>query len=627
MENTVLLGWLSLDSLLYSLIRVAFVWLAFHGAGSLILRIGRLKKHFSLLPAVVPGMLAYIILVCVLSSVRLLTRGVVPLFLIPGALSGAILLYPAVKRTVSGFRFRGEHLLLLPIVILAVFIVTTDFMIAGRPDMSIDDPQVTYTVQPDRWLNDGRMSVLDETIFSGFPMTSEIISVMPLSISENRLDQLILSQIFQMSMLFAAIIYGVSILRLGHKFLLAAVIGIGGCSILVIWAQFAKPDSSALFFTTVALCILLRQLAEGEHGNDLSAFLPMGMALATKPTTYLALVPFAVLLYLLLWREKWKVSRLLWGILLLSILPLIFVFRTIGLTGSPFYPFAPIRMLLKPEWVKPAIELSFFNLIDRSSGAYEHYSIIENVWHYFRTWDGAIFLLLGGFILTIKRIHLRQRFIILACIGAYAILSIILFYPAWWGAKYGIMLIPFAALFGLYLLKRLKRGLLLASLITAAVYLVFDTSISPTEHYGVGYRMSLYESYSTRRWAYEQFPSIVIGPELYVQLWMNDYVPEGSTVLTLFDKKRYLSNHRHIVAWRYPRTARLFLDNSLEEEINILAELGVDYIVCRTVDPVPFDGENNLEILSRTGIGNILEPIAEINDHTVYRFEPEPGVL
>jgi len=624
MENTVLLGWLSLDRLLYSLLRVAFVWLAFHGAGSLLLRISNLKKHFSLLPAVVPGMLLYIFLMCVLSSVQLMTRSVVPMFLIPGGLAGAVFLYPDLKKTVSGFGFRRENLALLPLAVLAGFIVTTDFMIAGRPDMSIDDPQVTYTVQPDRWLNDGRMSVLDETIFSGLPMTSEIISVMPLSMSEDRLDQLILSQIFQifqMSMLLAAIICGVRILRLGHKFLPAAIIGIGGCSILVIWAQFAKPDSTALFFTTVALCILLRQLTDRKYGSDLSAFLPMGMALATKPTAYLAVVPFAVMLFLLLKREGWSVSRFLWGILLISILPLIFAFRTIGLTGSPFYPFASIRMLLKPEWVKPAIELSFFDLIDRSSGAYEHYSMIENVWHYFRTWEAAIFL---GFVLSFKRIHLRQRVIILAAIGAYALLSLILFYPAWWGAKYGIMLIPFAALFGLQMLKRLKRGLLMASLIAATVYLVFDTSCSPTEHYSVGYRMSLYESYSTRRWAYERFPSVVIGPELYAQLWMNDYLPEGSTVLSLFDKKRYLSNHRYIVAWRYPLAARLFLENSLEDELDILVDLGVDYIVCRTVDPVPFDGENNLEILSRRGIGDILEPVAEINDHTVYRFEPVP---
>jgi hypothetical protein len=624
MENTALLGWLSLDRLLYSLLRVAFVWLAFHGAGSLILRIGDLRRQFLLLPAIVPGMLLYMLLVCILSSVRLLTRSVVPLFLIPGALSGAIFLYPRLKKAVSGITVRRENLLLLPILILAVFIVTTDFMIAGRPDINIDDPQVTYTVQPDRWLNEGRISVLDETIFSGLPMTSEMISVMPLSMSEDRLDQLILSQIFQMSMLFAAIISGFGILRLGKKFLPAAVIGIGGCSILVIWAQFAKPDSTALFFTTVALCILLRQLADREHGSDLSAFLPMGMAMATKPTAYLALVPFAAMLFMLMERDKWKVSKFLWGILLMSILPLIFAFRTVGLTGSPFYPFASIRMLLKPEWVKPAIDMTFFDVMDRSSRVYEHFSIIENVWHYFRTWEAAIFLLMGGFILSIKRTGFRQRVAILAAIGAYSLLSLILFYPAWWGAKYGIMLIPFAALFGLHMLKRLKRGLLLASCIAAAAYLVFDTSISPTEHYSVGYRFSLIESYSTGKWSYERFPCMVIEPELYSQIWMNGHIPEGSTVLSLFDQKRYLSNHRYIVAWRYPLAARLFLENTLEDELDILVELGVDYIVCRTVDPVPFDGENNLEILSVRGIGNILEPVAEINGHTVYRFEPRP---
>ena len=51
--------WLSINSLAWSLIRIATIWLAFYGTGSMILRIRLIKKYFRLMPSVIPGMLLY----------------------------------------------------------------------------------------------------------------------------------------------------------------------------------------------------------------------------------------------------------------------------------------------------------------------------------------------------------------------------------------------------------------------------------------------------------------------------------------------------------------------------------------------------------------------------------------
>lgn len=623
MSNTALTDWLSINSLASSLLRIAIVWLAFYGTGSLLLKIKNIKKIFKLMPPVIPGMLVYMGIIATLSLFNLLTRRVVPLFLISGMLAGLVILYIRLKQVIRRFILPVLNPVMILLWLLVPFILCTNLLTAARPEINFNDSQVTYLVQPDRWLNDGHMSFLEETTFSCFPLTSEILLVLPSSLAENRIDQLILGQLFQMSMLIMLVFICMRILDFKWKWFAPAFISICGCTILVIWSHFVKPDSTALFFVTTSLCMLMRQYEDKNYRFEMSSFPVMGLALSSKLTAYIALIPFLSILIYLIWRDRWTVSRLIAGFSLLGLLPVFFMIRTMIHTGSPFYPIMPVKSLLRSEWVRPEYDLTYDAFNDRSSVFFKHFNIIQNVWHYFRTWGATIFLLIAGLFTAFNRKVFRNFFAVFAGIAIYAIISLVLFYPAWWGAKYGMLLIPFSAIFGLLLLRRIRRGLLLASCIAAGIYILYESPLSPTDRYGPGYNFSLLKSYITENWCYEDFPMLERQPELAAIFWMNNILPENSSILSLFATKRYFSNHRWLVIWRHPSVSLLFLENSLEEEIEILEEQGIDFIFAQESDPVPFDGENELEILSRIGPDDILEPLVNIEGYTVYRFVPE----
>ncbi len=627
MGSTALTDWLSIDSLAYSVLRVAMVWLAFHGSGFLIMKIRGIRRLFPAMPSIIPGMLFYLSVVILLSLTGLLTRQITFFFILPCSTVSVYVLYLRLRKKILNLRLRKFPALQLITWIIAVFILITNTMMAGRPDLYQDDPHITYMVQPDRWLNDGRMSFLDETIFSGLPLTSEMMTVLPSSMAENRLDQLILSQMFQMSMLLALIICSFSILGTDRKYLPIAIISIAGCNILLIWAQLAKPDITALFFTTVALCLLFRTLF--THADtakrDFSAFIVMGLAIATKLTAALALIPFFAMLFVLEKRRKISIRQLVLEFILLAAVPAAFAIRTMIHTGSPFFSAIQMKFLLKPEWVMPEINSYFITIQNRASDFFRSVSLFENVWHYFRTWGSTLFLLAFGFVFAWKSNERKSSAYVIAGISAYSLAALLLFHPAWWGAKYGILVIPFAGLAGLQWLNRTKHGLLTASIIVPVLFILYSSPLSPTEHHSTGYRLSLIQSYFSREWNYTSYPAMDIAPELPAQMWMNTNLPERSTVLSLFDKKRYFCNHRYIVAWRHPVAARIFLDNTIEDEIEILNYLEIDFIIARLSDPVPYDGENRVEILSRTGLNDILVPIALINGYVVYRYISDTG--
>ncbi len=622
MGNTTLIDWLSLNSLAWSLLRIAMVWLAFYGTGSLTMRTRVMKKYFRLMPSVIPGMLLYMGIIVVLSLFHLLTRRVIPVFIIFGAITGLVLLYIRLRKFFSSFRFSMKHSVLILPFLLAGYIMLTNLMLAGRPEMNFNDTQVTYLVQPDRWLNDGQMSFLDETIFSAFPLTSEMLLLLPSSLAADRLDQLILGQLFELSMTIALILLSMIILGFGWKWYQAAVISIAGCSTILLWCHFAKPDATALFFVTIALTILLKQMIDKDHHSDLSAFAIMGLALTSKLTVYITLVPFIIMYMYIIKRNKLNNYYVLSSIVLLLILPLIFVVRTFIHTGTFFYPHASIESLLKPEWRMPEVQLTYLTFNDRSSDFFPDVEFFQNIWHYFGTWNSSIFLLLGGYLLTIKRKYLARRTVILAGFGVYAIISLILFYPAWWGAKYGIMLIPFATLFGLYIFRHLKYGLLSATFLAVIIYFIYDTSLSPTEHYGLKFRNELIESYVRHDWKVSGCQILEKQPELKATLWMNCHLPSNSTILSFYVRKRYFSNHRWITAFEYPVAAHLYLDNGISDEVEILKELSIDYIIIIESNPAQFDDENSVELFSRIGRGDVLEPVANIHGHTIYRFCP-----
>ncbi|MBN2608245.1 MAG: hypothetical protein JXA64_03950, partial [Candidatus Fermentibacteraceae bacterium] len=110
--------------------------------------------------------------------------------------------------------------------------------------------------------------------------------------------------------------------------------------------------------------------------------------------------------------------------------------------------------------------------------------------------------------------------------------------------------------------------------------------------------------------------------ELAATLWMNRHLPEGSSVLSFYLTKRYFSDHRWINAWRYPPAARLYLDNDIGEEIRIVRELDIDYVILVYGDPAPFDDENPVALFTRIGEGDVLEPVALVGGVMVLKFNP-----
>ena len=301
---------------------------------------------------------------------------------------------------------------------------------------------------------------------------------------------------------------------------------------------------------------------------------------------------------------------------------MIFAIRTFIHTGSLFYPYTLFEFFLKQEWRMPVVNLTYNTFNDRSSSFFPGVTFFENIYHYFGTWNSSIFLLIGGYLFTLKRKYLKRRTLILTGFVIYAIISLILFYPAWWGAKYGILLIPFAALFGLYMFSHLKYGLLSATVLAVMIYFIYDTPLSPTEHYGLRFRNELIESYVSKDWKLTSCRTVQKQPELKATLWMNSHLPNNSTILSFYVTKRYYSNHRWITAWRYPVAAHLYKNNSIEDEISILEELDIDYIILMESNPAPFDDENSVELFSRIGSGDVLEQVANIDGHTIYRFCP-----
>ena len=63
------------------------------------------------------------------------------------------------------------------------------------------------------------------------------------------------------------------------------------------------------------------------------------------------------------------------------------------------------------------------------------------------------------------------------------------------------------------------------------------------------------------------------------------------------------------MGWRHPLGQRLYLDNTLEEELAILDSLNVDFVGFYREDPTLLNQEVKLVILDHVGMGEILEPV------------------
>ncbi|MBD3278847.1 MAG: hypothetical protein GF388_11155 [Candidatus Aegiribacteria sp.] len=612
---------MSFHSLFWSLFRICLIWLSLYGYGSLVKKTSVVKRNFRSIPAVIAGFVVYILLTVLLSLFDILSRTVFASFIVTGAVVSLAFLSKRVINAKYMWLSALKKPISLPSFLIAVFVVFSVLLLAGRPELNFNDTQVTYLVQPDRWLDSGHIYYIEETVFSGFPLVSEILLVLPCSLSSNRFDQLIMGQLFQMSMLIALVLVSMRILKFDYKWYPIAVISICGCTILIIWSHFAKPDSTALFFVTVSLSILLKQYGEPQTKTDLSPYLVMGMALATKITAYLALIPFFTLVYMVQRKNRYSLKHFLRGILLISLFPLAFAVRTFIHTGSPFYPHAVLNWFLKPYWEKPDYRLTYDVFNDRSSHFFPQYGFLTDIWHYFSSWGVNLFLLIAGMLTAFVNRHRIFRLIpVLVSIFLYASIAMILFHPSWWGAKYGILLIPFAALLGLTILREYSKGFIVSSIITISLFIVYNTQLSPTERYGFSFFSSLYRSYYRNEWSYDEMPMIETQHELRAIIWMNEHIPDSSNVLSLYDTKRYFSDHDWYVLWRHPYLSRILLDNAIEEELQILHEVDIDYIfISERVEshPIPFDGENKVEILKRIGADDLLEPLASIDGYVL----------
>ncbi len=620
MRTDLVMGWLGIGPLLWATFRVALVWAAFDGTGAVISGSRYRRRNFRLMPRVVIGMVAYILLALLLSLLHALTRPVLSVTVAAGAAIWALRAYRAARRSPPSFRPIRLSPLMLPAWLLAAFLAISALTVAGRPEMNFNDTQVTYLVQPDRWLNHGHIHFLEETKFSGFPMIAEILLLYPSSLATDRLDQLILGQVFSVSILLLLVPVSMKVTGLGARWIPAGAISILGCTILLIWSHFAKPDPTLLFFTTLSLSAMLRKITDEEHANDLSPYLLMGLALSTKYTAYLVLLPLTVMHLSAFGRGKgWKFHAK--AAAMVFLLPAAFAARTMLHTGAPFYPHTPPGLPVSSFWKDPPVQINYRIFDDKSSHFYPRVTMLRNVFDYFRAWGPPLFLLLAGLLATAGG-KVKRRGTVLLGFLSYSAAAVMLFRPAWWGAKYGILMVPFAALYGMRLLSEHRRGLAAATAVAVVSYLCFDTAVFNLERYDFFGRMRIVESYAKGRWAARGLEAVESQHELPMIMWMNGHLPENSRILSLFPTKRYFSNHTWLVAWRYPPAMRLFLDDSIDDELEILEELNVDYVLARYDAPAPMDDGRLIATLAGIGRGDILEPVLQLNGFLLLKFNP-----
>jgi len=620
-----LLDWLSTGALLSGLARVLLVWLAFYGGGCLLASVGPLRRYLHNVPRTILGMLGMAALVPLLSLPGILNRWSCMALILALAAWGCLSCLGERER-LKELRFPGPVWLQSGLLLILALIVLTNIFYAGWVSLYMMDPLVTYAVQPARWLSAGRMHFLGEMQFSGFPLLGEMIFVWPTALSSDRMDQLQLLQLFNMSVLVALVPMAFRVLKVHSRMLIPACIAVLSCNLLLIWTRVAKPDALALMFVTLALSIMTRHLlAEAEPGlamHDYSPFFLMGAALATKQTAAVALIPFACLTVSLLLRKKLRVSLLPRYLLVLGAIPAAFAVRTMLHTGSPFYHIGRIGALLKEQWVKPQVpavdRLIRANMRFRT--ATESGSFPAGLMHLIATWEASgIILSIGSFVALMRKRASAYAPVILG-ISLYALAATAIFSPTWWGDKYAIMIIPFAGLAGAKMVGRSRTGFHVSWLLIAlSVLFHFSTApFWPLESVSPRFRAGLTESFLHRRWALAGEP-VHPPPSLGVQMWANAHLPESTVLVSLNEWHRHFSDHPVVVATRHPIGIRLYLDNTAEEEMAILGRLSADYVYFQRTPSRRSLPLRKLELLRYVGKGAALEPVTLMGETVLCR--------
>lgn len=602
--------WLSPWVFLQTMARMTVVWLAFYGTGKLLVKPLRIDKIFPLLPSELVGLIVLVVLTIPLSLTGIMNRTVCPLILVVLAIPGTLFTYGSLRDRLP---FKKPRIVSMFLGAFMLFILLLNFANASMPNLAFDDPLITYAVQPDRWLNQGGIYWLEETGFSGFPLLYEMTAVWPASISSDRINQISVLQVFQMSMLALAVFRGLSTMRIKKNlwFPVAAIVFL--TTSMFNWCAIAKTDTMAILFCTMALVSSVRQRQKDFSGSPLSSWLYMGMALATKQTAVLVLIPFCLYSagsFFKAYSSKWRIL----GIISLMAIPGAFAVRTMIKTGSPTYPVNQISFLVRDDWrlVEPP-ENTTVNT--RSSYLYEHryFPLLKHIGIFFAYMEGNILLLIAGVLVSIAAGRWKDAAAAIPVL-VYGAAAIAVFWPPWWGSKYSILVYPFIALLGARMLQSARGGALTTVLIVIPSFVIPGFFIVAGDGKAMAYRWTILESIVQGRWDTESgYRMYMSTPEGMTHMWANSALPHDSVILSLHEEKRYFFDGSVIVGWRHPLGQRLYLQNSLEEELDILDRLSVDYVGFYRNNPAVLDQEGKLEILDHIGTGDILEPVIMVN--------------
>lgn len=611
--------WLSPLVFVQTLARVAVVWLAFYGAGKVLRKPLRIDAAFPLLPSELLGLLAFVFLAIPLSLFGIMNRTVCPVILLLMAIPGTLFAYGALR---DRFPLPKPTPLTIVLGAFMVFVLILNFTYASMPNLAFDDPLVTYAVQPDRWLNHGGIYWLGETAFSGFPLLYEMTAVWPAAISSDRINQLSVLQVFQMSMLVVAVIRGMSLMRPGRGMKLPVIVTVLLTTSVYTWCSMAKTDTMALLFGTMALAAAVRQREKDFSGSPLSSWLFMGLTLATKQTAVIMLAPF--LLYsagsFFRYTVKWKALALAAFVAF----PGAFAARTMLKTGSPTYPFYPVRSLVREGWeLNRPQENTIVNT--RSSYLYEHknFPLAKHVGIFFAYMEGNVLLLIAGIVTALILKRWKDLYLVLPVL-VYSALAIIAFWPPWWGAKYSIPFYPFVALLGAKLLSGSRAGAWIATILLLPSFIIPGFIAVAGEPRGYSYRTTIAGWVLMGEWNSESgYRMWLSTPEGMTHMWANTALPGETVIVSLHEEKRYFFDGTVIVGWRHPVAQRLYLENTLAEELAVLDELGTDYVAINRENPVVLDQERRLEILDHIGNGDLLEPVIIIDGgYLLCRYNP-----
>ncbi len=609
--------WMSPFAFLQTVVRVMIVWSAFYTVGYFLWNPLRVNHFLPLLPRELLGVFALSCLAVILSIFGVMTRGVLGVIVMVLAIPGFFLVF---HRFLELARSWERSLFGAFFLLFFIFIVSLNVFYASLPNLQFDDPLITYAVQPDRWLNAGRIFWLHETAFSGFPLTYEIAALWPASLSTDRVDQISVLQVFQMSILILALFRTMQLIRAKRELRIPVATIVMMCTMLLYWCSLAKNDTLAVLFCSLSLAAAIRELE--EHGTKpWTSWFLMGAALGTKQTAILVLIPFIILT----WKRFFtgSVSSKLISLIAIAIIPGVFAIRTASVTGSPVYPYKSLDILVHDEWRRLPLPQEIVELNDRASAVYEssEYGLLKHVGIFLTSMEGIFLLLLAG--ISYSLIHKNRDVWMVLPLLLYFIVAFILFWPPWWGAKYSILIYPFTGILGAKLLCGTKQSskwtLALVAMISFIIpgFVIGSSMVLPFK-----YRSTIAISILESEWDDESEYSHLcnVSPEEKANLWLNSYEQEPCRILSLFEEKRYFSNHEVYVGWRHPLTQPIYLENTLEEECEILNNLGIKYVTFNRINPLPGELEDKVELLRYIGTDNVLEPVVVFSGYLVARY-------